>query len=225
MATLATLQQLRTFEFNNHPLNLEEGQLAFNISSDNFDSLSKDYNIYMYVGNGSNQRIDEDGTVLVSGGTAKKGWVRFRLRNVSVQGDDIYGDLNVINSRLKVRKEGVGNSAEFILPTQTESPTSGSQQASLRWNTTISALQAWDGSKWDSTTKVSVGFSPPSNPSSGDLWFNISVNTLFIYITPSGSPAEWVIAAGTAADTALQPGNGVTPNLQNQIETINSGLF
>lgn len=50
MATLATLQNLRTFTFNNHPTNLEEGQLAFNMAPENIDLAKNDANIYMYVG-------------------------------------------------------------------------------------------------------------------------------------------------------------------------------
>jgi hypothetical protein len=224
--TLATLQQLRTFEFDNHPLNLEEGQLAFNLSSGNFDSNAADYNVYMYVGNGSNQRLDEGGTELVQGGDPGKGWIRFRLRNVSVQGDEIHGDLSVINSKLSVEKRGAVGSAELLIPTELDSPVSGTRPASLRWNTSSSILQAWNGAKWDTTSKVTVSTVAPSNPSNGDLWLDPSGSViLHVFVVPNVGPAAWIPASSGAALTALQPGNGVTPNTQNQIDTINSGSF
>jgi hypothetical protein len=101
-STLATLQNLRTFTFNNHPTDLEEGQLAFNLAAENQDLAKGDANIFMYVGNGSDKRMDEDGTVLVPTGTPGKGWIRFRLRNMNLEGDDIYGDLSIVNANLSV---------------------------------------------------------------------------------------------------------------------------
>jgi hypothetical protein len=91
--TLATLQHLRTFEFDSHPLNLEEGQLAFNLAPENFNPNAADYNVYMYVGNGSNQRLDEAGTELILGGDPGKGWIRFRLRNIGGQVAGAVGEL------------------------------------------------------------------------------------------------------------------------------------
>jgi hypothetical protein len=224
--TLATLQQLRTFEFDNHPIDLEEGQLAFNMSAGNYDATANDYNIYMYVGNGSNIRIDEGGTVLVSGGNSAKGWVRYRLRSVSVQGDSVYGDLNVVNSRLKVFKQGLSGGAELLIPTELDTPASGTSPASLRWNSGLSILQAWNGSKWDTTSKITVSTVAPANPSNGDMWFDPSgVTTFYIYVVPNVGPAAWVPASSGSAATALQPGNGVTANLLNQIEAINQGSY
>jgi hypothetical protein len=226
VTTLATLQQLRTFEFDNHPLNLEEGQIALNLSSGNFDSGARDYNIYMYVGNGSNQRLDEGGTELVQGGDPGKGWIRFRLRNVSVQGDEVHGDLSVINSKLSVEKRGSSGSAELLIPTELDSPVTGARPASLRWNTARSILQAWDGNKWDTTSKVFISAIAPANPSNGDLWLDPSGSViLYVFVVPTSGPAAWIPASSGSAATALQPGNGVSPNLQNQIETINSGSF
>ena len=120
MSTLATLQQLRTFEFDNHPIDLEEGQLAFNMSVGNYDAAASDYNIYMYVGNGSNIRIDEGGTVLVAGGNQGKGWIRYRLRSVNVKGDSVYGNLNVVNSNFRVFKQGALGNAQLLIPEYTE---------------------------------------------------------------------------------------------------------
>jgi hypothetical protein len=56
--------------FNNHPTELEEGQLAFNLAAENQNLLEGNANIYMYVGNGSDLRMDEGGTVLVPGDAA-----------------------------------------------------------------------------------------------------------------------------------------------------------
>ena len=44
MSTLATLQQLRSFTQGEHPLNLEPGQIAFNMASENFSAAEGDYN-------------------------------------------------------------------------------------------------------------------------------------------------------------------------------------
>jgi len=226
VTTLATLQQLRTFEFDNHPIDLEEGQLAFNMSIGNINSNQGDYNVYMYVGNGSNSRVDEDGTVLVTGGDSSKGWIRYRLRNVGVQGDSMYGDLQIINSRLKVFKQGVSGSAEILIPTEFDTPVSGSQTASLRWNTSRSILQAWNGAKWDTTSKITVSTTAPPNPSNGDMWFDPSGLTIFyVYVVPNVGPAAWVPASSGGAATALQPGNGVTANSLNQIDIIDQGPF
>lgn len=223
--TLATLQNLRTFTFDNHPTDLEEGQLAFNLAAENQDLAKKDANIYMYVGNASNVRIDEDGTVLVpTGGTPGKGWIRYRLRNVSIYGDDIYGDLTVVNSKLKLERSGAGT-AELLIPTQLDTPTSGSGAASLRWNTDGSKLEAWNGSKWDTTAKVSVGTTAPANPSNGDMWFDPTAVAFYVYVVPVTGPAYWAEPSSGPETTALQPGNGVTSNAQNEIDTINSGSF
>jgi hypothetical protein len=224
--TLATLQQLRTFEFDNHPIDLEEGQLAFNLAAANIDSAAGDYNIYMYVGNGSNTRVDDGGTVLAVGGTNGKGWIRFRLRNVSVRGDSVYGNLNVVNSNFRVFKQGSSGSAELLIPTQLDTGVNGALSGSLRWNTQASILQAWNGNKWDTTSKVTVSATAPANPSAGDMWFDPNGVTIFyIYVVPGVGPAVWVPASSGTAATALQPGNGVTPNSLNQIEAINQGSY
>ena len=94
--TLATLQHLRSFTEGEHPLNLEPGQIAFNMATSNYDPSTGNYNMYLYVGNSSNQRIDEGGTVLVTGGEANKGWIRYSLRNVNLtESNIVYGDFTV----------------------------------------------------------------------------------------------------------------------------------
>lgn len=224
--TLATLQQLRTFEFDNHPIDLEEGQLAFNMSVGNYSPAESDYNIYMYVGNGSNVRIDEGGTILVTGGNAGKGWIRYRLRSVSIQGDSVYGNLNVVNSNFRVFKQGGAGSAELLIPTELDTSVSGALAGSLRWNTSSSTLQAWNGAKWDTTSKVTISVTAPANPSNGDMWFDpTGLTALYVYVVPSSGPATWIAASSGGSATALQPGNGVTANVNNQIDTINSGSF
>lgn len=223
--TLATLQNLRTFTFNNHPTDLEEGQLAFNLAAENQNLGNKDANIYMYVGNGSNIRMDEGGEVLVPTGTAGKGWIRYRLRNVSVEGDDIYGDLSIINSRLKIARTGT-NHAEILLPTQVVTPGSGTESGSLRWNTTTSKLEAWNGTKWDTTAKVTVSDIAPANPSHGDMWLDpTSSGSFYIYVVPSSGPAYWAQPVSGPETSALQPGNGVSSNSLNQIDIINQGTY
>jgi len=114
--TLATLQNLRTFTFDNHPTDLEEGQLAFNMAPENIDLAKNDANIYMYVGNGSNQRLDEGGTVLVAGGTDGKGWIRYRLRNFGPGGGTFYGNVTIVDGKLKLENDT--GSSELIVPTE-----------------------------------------------------------------------------------------------------------
>ena len=223
--TLATLQQLRSFNDGEHPLNLEPGQVAFNMASENFDGAKEDYNMYMYVGNSSNQRIDEGGTILSTGGLVDKGWVRYRLRNVSVLGGNVYGDFTVLGSKLKVESNGAALS-ELVIPKEITTPTNGSETGSIRWNTVSSILEAWNGVKWDSTSKVTVGATAPANPSNGDLWLNHgSPVILYVFVIPTTGAASWVAASSSAGDTALQPGNGVSANSLNQIEFIDSDTY
>jgi len=223
--TLATLQQLRSFTDGEHPENLEPGQVAFNMATENFDGAKEDYNMFMYVGNSSNQRLDEGGTVLVTGGEVGKGWVRYRLRNVSVLGDNVFGNFSVLGAKLKVESNGTALS-ELIVPKEIDTPTSGTETGSIRWNTTNSILEAWNGAKWDSTSKVTVNVAAPANPSSGDLWLNPGPpSVLNVFTIPASGPAVWVVASSSAGDTALQPGNGVTANALNQIEFINSDTY
>lgn len=216
--TLATLQNLRTFTFDNHPTDLEEGQLAFNMAAQNIDLAKGDANIYMYVGNGSNLRMDEGGTVLVPGGTDGKGWIRYRLKNFGPNGGVIYGNVTVVDGKLKVANDT--SHSELVLPLQSVTPISGSEVGSLRWNSSTSQLQAWTGSKWDTTNKVVVDASAPASPSEGDLWWNpTGAGTLYVFTT------AWTIASSGAISTALQPGNGVTANDLNQIDNVDSGFF
>ena len=223
--TLATLQQLRSFNDGEHPLNLEPGQVAFNMASENFDGAKEDYNMYMYVGNSSNQRLDEGGTILATGGLVDKGWVRYRLRNVSVLGGNVYGDFTVLGSKLKVESNGAALS-ELVIPKEITTPTNGSETGSIRWNTVSSILEAWNGVKWDSTSKVTVGAIAPANPSNGDLWLNLgSPVILYVFVIPTTGAASWVAASSSAGDTALQPGNGVSANSLNQIEFIDSDTY
>ena len=223
--TLATMQQLRSFTEGEHPLNLEPGQIAFNMSSGNFDASKQDYNMYMYVGDATNTRVDEGGTVLVTGGLAGKGWVRYRMRTVSVLGDNIYGDINVLGAKLKVESDG-SNNAELVLPKETETPTNGTEAGSVRWNADSSILQAWNGNKWDTTSKVAVNATAPANPSAGDLWLDPGPPAvLYVFVIPASGPAEWVAATSGGAGAGLQPGNGVSANAFNQIELINIGSY
>ena len=225
--TLATMQQLRSEQFGEYPQNLEPGQIAFNISSGNFDTAVGDYNIFMFVGNGGDLRITDTGTVLYSGGTAGKGWVRYSLSGSLIQGGNIYGNLTVKGSVFKVEATNT-DKAQLVVPNEGDTPTSGNEAGGIRWNTASSILQAWNGAKWDTTSKVTISTTAPPNPSGGDLWLdntNASYSTLYCYVVPSSGAAEWKPTFGALSSTALQPGNGVTANDQNQIDLINPGTF
>lgn len=76
MPNSSSFQNLRSKVPDKHPTNLEEGQVAFNMADPR--------DIYMYVGNGTDERIDDlsgdDMTpYLLSQPIQGKGWVRFRL--------------------------------------------------------------------------------------------------------------------------------------------------
>lgn len=223
--TLATLQQLRSFNDGEHPINLEPGQIAFNMALGNVVSAENNYNIYMYVGNSTDNRLDENGTVLVAGGETGKGWIRYSLRSVKVTGDTIYGDVNVDGAKLRVQASG-GQSAELIIPKETTTPSGGSEVGSIRWNNTTSTLQTWNGAKWDTASKVFVGSAPPANPSNGDMWMDPGPpGVLYIFVVPASGPAQWVASSSGGTGGGLQPGNGVTANALDQIELINIGSY
>ena len=224
--TLATLQHLRSFTGGEHPLNLEPGQIAFNMATTNFNPIRGDYNMYLYVGNSSNQRLDEGGTVLTTGGEPNKGWVRYSLRNVNLtESNTVYGDFTVNGATLKVESNGA-SLAELVLPLESMTPTSGTNVGSIRWNTQSSNIQAWNGLKWDTTSKVVVSDSSPANPSNGDLWLDPGPpSVLRVYSRPAGGVATWIAASSSEALTALQPGNGVSANANNEIDIINTGTF
>ena len=199
--TLATLQNLRTFTFDNHPTDLEEGQLAFNMAEQNIDLSKNDANIYMYVGNGSSDRLDEDGTELVTGGTDGKGWVRYRLRNFGTGGGDIYGDVTIIDGKLKVTRDSA--TAEFVLPLQTVTPTSGTEVGSLRWNTTLSQLQVWNGAAWDSSAITSGKLSQFAVTTSAELAGIISDETGTGALVFASSPSLTTPSLGVASATSI----------------------
>jgi hypothetical protein len=223
--TLAAVQNLRSFTQDEHPTDLEPGQIAFNLAQGNINLSEGDANIYMYVGNQSDIRMDEDGTVLVGGGTAGKGWIRYSLRGTRVTGDSIYGDLDIIGASVKIRKSGP-DYAELVIPKVADTPSSSSEVGSIRWNSNFGKLQAWDGAKWDNTSKVFVDTVAPANPSNGDLWLSPSpIATLYVYVVPTSGPAAWVVTSSAASVTALQPGNGVTANASNEIDIIDQGPF
>ena len=222
--TLATLQHLRSFNPGEHPLNLEPGHIALNMSTDNFVGGEFNYNIYLYVGNGGNIRIDQGGQVLATNGDVGKGWVRYLLRSMSIQGDNVYGDVTIHGKKLKI--EATASSAgELVIPRDSATVASGSDVGSVRWNVTTKSLESWDGSKWDSTAKVSVTSAAPANPSEGDMWLapTGTSSVLRVYVTTGGG--AWVETTSSTSETALQPGNGVTANTLNQIELIDTGSF
>jgi len=196
------------------------------MATSNYDPSKNDYNMYLYVGNSSNQRIDEGGTVLVTGGDPNKGWVRYSLRNVNLtESNVVYGNFTVSGATLKVESNGA-SLAELVLPQESMTPMSSTNVGSIRWNTQSSILQAWNGAKWDTTSKVVVSDTAPASPSNGDLWLDPGPPALLrVFSAPPGGVTQWVNASSSEALTALQPGNGVTANAQNEIEIINTGTF
>lgn len=225
--TYATMQQLRSSIAGEYPLNLEPGQIAFNMATANYDVAKGIYNIYMFVGNGTDVRIDDEGTAITALGDPGKGWIRYSLAGTLTEGGDIYGNLTVEDGILEDTATAP-STAQLVVPTLDISPVTSDKSGSVRWNTSSNILQAWNGAKWDTTSKVSIGTNPPSNPSNGDLWLDTtdaSAPTLLVYVVPSSGPAEWKVTSGPGGVTALQPGNGVSANAQNQIDLINPGDY
>lgn len=226
---LATLQQLRSFNVGEFPPNLEPGQIAFNMSSGNWDVTNGIYDMFMFVGNGTSIRQSSDGTIITTEGELNKGWVRYSLSSGVAKGGTVFGNFTVSGGVLAVEANATtGAKAELVVPKNTGTPTNGTQTGSVRWNIEKAILQAWNGAKWDTTSKVSVGATAPANPSNGDLWFDVTSTTipiLYVYYVPSSGAAQWLPASFSAAATALQPGNGVTANEANQIDIINPGDY
>ena len=225
--TLATLQHLRSNILGNFPLDLEPGQIAFNIAEGNFDAVKENYNIFMFVGDGSSHRLTEEGTAVTTSGTPGKGWVRYALAGRYVSGGSIFGNLNIKGGALKVEAFN-GTPGELVVPTQNVAPSISTNTASIRFDTAKSILQAWNGVKWDTTSKVTVSTTSPVNPSNGDMWLDTTDAAnpaLLVYVVPSSGPAGWKTTSGATGATALQPGNGVTSNDLNQIDIINPGDY
>lgn len=225
MKKLATFQQLRTFDKDTHPVDLEPGQFAINISPDNLNPENNDYNTFLYIGNGSDLRIDEGGRVLVDNGVKGKGWIRYRLRNINPEGDSVYGNITISGANLALQSKG-NKKTELIVPKLADSPSSGTQIGSVRWNTSLAVFEAWDGNKWDTTAKVTVSDVAPPNPSSGDMWFDSGITpNLYVYVSTPFIESRWVVVSTGLVETALQPGNGIIPNSINQIDIIDQGSF
>ena len=223
--TLATIQNLRSFNAGEHPTDLEPGQIAFNMSQDNWDLDEISANIYMYVGNESDLRMDEDGTILLEGGSSGKGWIRYSLRNVRTSGDNVYGSLNVIGANVNISRSA-SSFAELVVPKVTDTPINGTNIGSVRYDQSTEKLQAWNGSKWGNTARVTVSDIAPADPSQGDMWLTVNPSpNFYVYVVPAAGPASWVSASSGAGSTALQPGNGVTANASNEIDIIDQGPF
>ena len=222
--TLATLQHLRSFNPGEHPLNLEPGQIAFNMATENIIQTESDYNIFLYVGNGGNVRVDQGGTVLATNGDVGKGWIRYPLRSMRIQGDNIYGDVSIHGHKLKIEANAT-SAGELVVPRDSATVATGSDIGSVRWNVTSKSLESWDGNKWDSTSKVSVSSTVPANPSEGDMWLDPSGTSSVLRVYVQSGGGAWVETSSSTADTALQPGNGVTANTLNQIDLIDTGSY
>jgi len=110
MVEKAIISHLRSNDPNLSPSNLENGQIAFNVGLsavvDPCRNLENHYDIFMFIGNGSDSRIDQNGldltSTIVGSPKANKGWIRFSLDNRFIQGNAtitgdqcILGDLQV----------------------------------------------------------------------------------------------------------------------------------
>ena len=70
---------------------------------------------------------------------------------------------------------------------------------SIRFNTTTSFFEQWDGTAWgplaESGGGVTVGGTAPSNPDEGDLWYNTDDSRLYTAVDNVGGTPVWVDAS------------------------------
>jgi hypothetical protein len=161
MATqVVNLLHYRSLNLGAVPVNLEFGQFAINAYNANNPTLPNLREVYLFVGTGGDDRVDEDGTdrsadvalaSSFSGEAAQvgKGWVRFNLRSMKTSGDTMTGDLIISGARIRF-ETGLTGSAELILPNQTVA-TSPTLAGSVRYNSVTDKIEFWNGALWVSS--------------------------------------------------------------------------
>lgn len=199
MATqVVNLLHYRSLDLGSVPPNLEFGQFGINTYNANNPVSPNLREVYLFVGTGGNDRVDEDGTDLTATASTAgsfsgealvngKGWVRFNLRSLKTGGDSITGDLTMSGSRI-VFEVGASGNAELILPDESVAVTA-TLPGSIRYNTLSTKVEVWNGTIWASTGgldfQINTG-QPTQRPDgaalvSGDLWWKNDTSQLYIW--------------------------------------------
>lgn len=200
MATqVVNLLHYRSLNLGQVPANLEFGQFAVNTYNGINPTIPTLREIYLFVGTGGDDRVDEQGNDLSTNAAAaaalsgeslvsQKGWVRYNLRSVKNSGDSVTGDLIVSGARLRF-DTGTTGTAEFVLPSETVAVTP-TLAGSIRFNTTTSKIEAWDGAAWvrpDTYIDFQTATASPTTRStggtlvSGDQWYNSTGPSLYFW--------------------------------------------
>jgi hypothetical protein len=127
------------------------------------------------------------------------------------EGDEVYvadggGYTNIAPTDPDVEVQFLGivtrvdntNGAGYILGTAVEDK--------IRYNSTSSIFEGWDGTAWEplGTSSVTISNTTPSSPNEGDLWYDSDIGNLFIwYVDIDG--AQWVDVGTTGSQGAQGP--------------------
>lgn len=195
MATqVVNLLHYRSLNLGQVPANLEFGGFAVNTYNGIYPTVPTLREVYLFVGTGGNDRVDEQGNDLssmVAVGeplVSQKGWVRFNLRSMKTSGDTMTGDLVMSGARIRFEVGSAGN-AELILPDQTVASTA-TLPGSVRYNALSSKVEYWDGSIWSFLSSTDFQTATGSVPATrgdgvstlqnGDRWFDNSTTEPFL---------------------------------------------
>ena len=195
MATQAVnLLHYRSLNLGQVPANLEFGGFAVNTYGGISPTLPTLREVYLFVGTGGNERVDEQGNdlspMIAPGETlvAQKGWVRYNLRSVKNSGDSVTGDLVLSGARLKFEVGSTGT-AELILPDESTAVTP-TLAGSVRYETTKKTIQVWDGTAWAELNTYKDFIQATASPSvrangdaliPGDQWYNSTGPSLYFW--------------------------------------------
>ena len=201
MATqVVNLLHYRSLNPGQVPANLEFGGFAVNTYSGINPTLPTLREVYLFVGTGGNERVDEQGVdlspIIAPGETlvSQKGWIRYNLRSVKNSGDSMTGDLVLTGARARF-EVGATGTAELILPDENTAVTP-TIAGSIRYQTTTSKIQVWNGTAWVEVDNYKEFLQATLSPAArangdalgaGDQWYNSAGPSLYFW---SGS--AWV---------------------------------
>lgn len=127
---------------------------------------------------------------------------------------------------LPISVDSTGQS--MIPPSGTTAQRPGTAAAGmLRYNTTLSKIELYNGTSWGSVGGggATVSDTVPASPNAGDLWWKSDEGQMYVYYN-DGSSSQWVIAnAFTNANQYLQLSGGtLTGGLTGTTATFSGAL-
>jgi len=146
--------------------------------------------------------------------------------NNAIRGQ-IWYDTN--DDKLKVNISNIAGSPEWVtignIPVQATAPTSGITVGSFWFDTTEQALKiSLDGTTFIPLRTISVGTTPPSSPSEGDLFYDTTTKQLKVYnndLHGSASPGFDVVGParyeGPTAPTTVDDGDEWWDSVNKQL--------